>query len=171
MTLVHRDLGYHFHIYNDTGDSIGVRTTKYWKAIRSTTNITDGDSALVEDILGVMVAPHRMMVIAAFAVPTEGTVTFNAADYATWTLYNMGRTGGAIVHTIGAIDSSAANVILDTQNAFTLTAYGAGADVEFESRIIERGEFVKIELSKTGNGVAVENVCIEMVVKAIEGHD
>jgi len=171
MTLVHRDLGYYFHIYNDTGNSAGLPTTKYWKAIRSTTNITDGDVAGTGDILGVMVASHRMMVLAAFAVPTEGTIAFNAINYATWTLYNMGRTGGAIVHTIGAIDSSATNLTVDTANVFTLTAYGAGADVEFESRIIERGEFVKIQLTKTAAGVVTGNVCIEMVVKAIEGHD
>jgi len=170
MPLQHRDKGYYWPHYRDGGPGSGTKETQYWKRIRSTTNITDGDGAATEDILGVMVAPHRMMVLAAWAVPTEGTIAFNAADYATLTLYNMGRTGGAIVHTIGVTDTSAVNWTLDTANVFTLTAYGAGADVEFESRIIERGEFVKIQLTKTGNGVACGNVCVEMLTKAIEGH-
>ena len=170
MPLVHRDLGYHFPIYKEGSAGSGVKETQYWKRIRCTVNITDGDGAATEDILGVLVAPHRMIVVAAWVVPTEVTVVFNAANYATWTLYNMGRTGGAIVHTIGAIDSSVASLVTDTVTAMTLTAYGAGADVEFESRIIERGEFVKIELSKHGAGVVAGNVCVEMITKAIEGH-
>jgi len=170
MPLQHRDLGYHFPIYRDGGLGSGVKETQYWKRIRCTVNITDGDGAKTEDCLGVLVAPHRMMVVAAWAVPTENTILFNVADYATLGLYNMGRTGGVIVHTIGLTDTSAANWTLDTVNLFTLTAYGAGADVEFESRIIERGEFVKVLLTKTGNGVVCGNICVEMLTKAIEGH-
>jgi len=170
MPLIHRDLGYHFPLYKEGGVGSGVRETQYWKRIRCTVNITDGDVDLTEDCLGVMVAPHRMMVMAAWAVPTESSVTFNAADYATLGLYNMGRTGGVIVHTIGLTDTSAVNWTVDTANLFTLTAYGAGADVEFESRIIERGEFVKILLTKDGAGVACGNICVEMLTKAIEGH-
>ena len=165
MPTVHRDLGYHFPLYKDGSAGSGVKETQYWKRIRCTQNITDGDVDLTEDILGMMVAPHRMIVVAAWAVPTEGTVTA-AAGYATWTLYNMGRTGGAIVHTIGTINSSAVDLTIDTANAFTLTT-----DAKFVSRVIERGEFVKIELSKHGGGVATGNVCIEMLTKAIEGHD
>ena len=170
MPLVHRDMGYHFPLMKDGGAGSGVKETQYWKRIRCTRNITDDGVADAGDILGMMVAPHRMMVVAAWAVPTQNVVAFNAADYATLTLYNMGRSGGVVIHTIGTTNTSAVNWTLDTINAFTLTAYGAGTDVEFESRIIERGEFVKIELSKTVVGVACNNICVEMLVKAIEGH-
>jgi len=170
MPLVHRDLGYHFPLYKDGGAGSGVKETQYWKRIRCTRNITDDDVDSGTDILGMMVAPHRMMVVAAWAVPTEATVTAAGANYAILTLYNMGRSGGVVVHTIGTTNTSAVNWTVDTVNLFTLTAYGAGADVEFESRIIERGEFVKIELEKSG-AVAVGNICVEMLVKAIEGHD
>ena len=178
MPLVHRDLGYHFPLYKDVRQvntavvgniaRSGFQETQYWKRIRCTVNITDDGVDVADDVLGVMVAPHRMIVVAAWAVPTEGTVTANAITYAALTLYNMGRTG-ALQHTIGTTNTSTVDWTLDTVNAFTLTAYGAGTDVEFESRIIERGEFVKIELWKTG-AMIVDNICVEMITKAIEGH-
>ena len=168
MPLVHRDMGYHFPLMKDGGAGSGVKETQYWKRIRCTVNITDGHVDVADDVLGVMVAPHRMMVMAAWAVPTEVTVTANAVTYVSLTLYNMGRTG-ALQHTIGTTDTSTTDWTLDTVNAFTLTAYGAGTDVEFESRIIERGEFVKLVLWKTA-AMVVDNICVEMITKAIEGH-
>ena len=168
MPLVHRDMGYHFPLMKDGGAGSGVKETQYWKRIRCTVNITDGHVGAADDVLGVMVAPHRMMVMAAWAVPTEVTITANAITYVSLTLYNMGRTG-ALQHTIGTTDTSTTDWTLDTVNAFTLTAYGAGTDVEFESRIIERGEFIKLVLWKTA-AMVVDNICVEMITKAIEGH-
>ena len=164
--LVYRDLGYYFPVYQTGGQRIRSSYVQYWKWIHWNQNITDGDSAAVEDVRGMLVAPHRMYAVRAVVVPTIGTIAFNAANYATCSIYNMGRSGGVIIHTIATLNTATANWTLDVENVMTLTTGGTN----FVSLVVERGEFIKVELTKEGAGVACDNLKVSLMCKAIVGH-
>ncbi|KKM82544.1 hypothetical protein LCGC14_1318480 [marine sediment metagenome] len=164
--LVYRDLGYYFPVYQTGGQRIRNSFVQYWKWIHFNQNITDGNSAATEDVRGMLVAPHRMYAVRAVVVPTEGTVALNVNDYARVRIFNMGRSGGAIIHTIADGNTSAIAWTLDVENVLALTTGG----VNFISLVIERGEFIKVQLDKEGSGVACENLKVSLMCKAIEGH-
>ena len=164
--LVYRDLGDYFPVYQTGGQRIRNSFVQYWKWIHFNQNIGDGNSAATEDVRGMLVAPHRMYAVRAVVVPTEGTVALNAVDYARVRIFNMGRSGGVIIHTIADGNTSATTWTLDVENALTLTTGGTN----FISLVIERDEFIKVQLDKISSGVACENLKVSLMCKAIEGH-
>lgn len=164
--LVYAGMEKYFPYMADGGQRIRNSCLQYWKWIHFNQNITDGGTAGTEDVRGMLVAPHRMFVLRAVVVPTETTTAFDAVDYARVRIFNMGRSGGAIIHTIADGNTSATTWTLDVENVLTLTTGGTN----FISLVIERGEFIKVQLDKYNTGVGTDNLKVSLMCKAIEGH-
>ena len=113
-------------------------------------------------VQGVFVAPHRLLVTQASLVSIEAVVP-DGTDYDVFTLYNMG-TAGAVVHTIGTLDTSSVGLVQYTPRDFTLTT-----DAGYASRIVEKGEFVKAEFTIEGNGAEIMFANVYLYCVPLEG--
>jgi len=154
----YRDLGAHFpHVY---GANVKNHETTFWKRHEFSVNFTDvGNAAGVDtDYRGLVVAPFRMMVLAAYLVSIDGNVAANAAAYKTVTIDNWGAAG---VPQIATVNTSVTGLTQYVPRTMTLAT--ALAD-----RIIERGEVIQVDMAVVGGGVAINQCSVTIIAKAIE---
>jgi len=153
-----RDLGAHFpHVY---GANTRNPATKFWKRFEFSVNFTDAGVAGGTDVdyRGLVVAPFRMMVLAAYVTAIDGNVVA-AAAYKTINVENWGRTGAAIV--VATVDTSVTGLTQYVPRAMTLSTTLA-------SLIVERGEILEVDIAPTGGGVAINQCGVTVIAKAIE---
>jgi len=162
-----RDLGAHESAYGNKGtfkpsSRGGGGTIENWKRTERSQNITDGgyghDST--EDELLLFVAPHRLLVVAAYVVAIDGDITLNANNFANFIIFNREADGTGTG--IAAVLSTA-TVSLSQYVPSSMTVNNGTAAV-----IFERGEVATIALGKDGAGVAVDQCMVTAIFKAIE---
>jgi len=154
----YRDLGAHFpHVF---GANVSNHETTFWKRHEFSVNFTDaGNAAGVDaDYRGLVVAPFRMMILAAYLVSIDGDIAANAVAYKTIVIENWGATGAPIVATV---DTSVTGFTRYTKRAMTLST--TLADL-----IVERGEILEVDMDADGGGVAINQCAVTVIAKAIE---
>jgi len=157
-------LGAHFPIYGNRGtfkpsSRGGGGTTENWKRIERSQNITDGGHVATEDELLMFVAPHRLLVVAAYVVSLDGNIAINAVNYATFSIVN--REAGAGIGVAASLSTSV--TALSQYVPAAMTVYNGTAAV-----IFERGEVATIALGKEASGSYVEQCMVTVIFKAIE---
>jgi len=162
-----RDLGAHFPVYGNRGtfkpaSRGGGGTTENWKRFERSQNITDGGVEATEDELLMFVAPHRLLVVAAYVVSIDGLLAASGlADYATFSIVNR-EANGAGIGVAAVLDTTV--TALPQYVPVAMTVNNGTAAV-----IFERGEVATIALTKTGvTGRYVEQCMVTVIVKAIE---
>jgi len=152
-----RDLGAHFpHVY---GDQTRNPETKFWKRFEFSVNFPGGNAGATDtDYRGLVVAPFRMMVLAAYLTSIDGDIGASAVAYKTVTIDNWGRTGVAITV---ATTTTIAGLTQYIPKAMTLST-------TLTDLIVERGEILEVNMTVTGGGVALNQCAVTIIAKAIE---
>lgn len=98
-----------------------------------------------------MVAPEDVEILAVSYIPAT-TVVANGSNYATWALgvYNL-RNQTSFAH---KFDSSAKNLYAGRARAFELT----GGSIK-----LAQGESLRLDITKTGTGVALPDATVQVV--------
>ena len=154
----YRDLGAHFpHVF---GANVSNHETTFWKRHEFSVNFTDGGGAATvdADYRGLVIAPFRMMVLAAYLTSIDGDVAANAAAYKTVTIDNWGAGG---TPQIAIVDTSLVGLTQYVKRTMTLSSILAYL-------IVERGEVIQVDMNATGGGVAINQCAVTIIVKAIE---
>jgi len=153
-----RDLGAHFpHVY---GDQTRNPETKFWKRHEFSVNFTDAGVAGGTDVdyRGLVVAPFRMMVLAAYVTAIDGDITANGTNYKTITIDNWGDAG---TPQIATVDTSVTGFTRYVPRSMTL-------NTTLADLIVERGEIIEVDIGVDGAGVAINQCAATIIAKAIE---
>ena len=153
----YRDLGAHFpHVY---GANVKNHETTFWKRHEFSVNFPGGNAGATDaEYRGLIVAPFRMMVVAAYLTSIDGNIGASAVAYKTVTIDNWGRTGTAInVGTVTTVTGLTRYVPKVMTLSTTLT-----------DLIVQRGEILEVDMSVTGGGVAINQCAVTIIAKAIE---
>lgn len=152
----YRDLGAHFpHVF---GANVSNHETTFWKRHEFSVNFNDGSAGNTDvDFRGLVVAPFRMMVVAAYLTSIDGDIAA-AAAYKTVNIINWGDATAPVVATA---NTSVTGLTQYVPRAMTLST--TLADL-----IIERGEVIEVDVIPVGGGVALNQCGVTIIAKAIE---
>ena len=152
----YRDLGAHFpHVY---GANVKNHETTFWKRHEFSVNFPGGNAAATNtEYRGLIVAPFRMMVVAAYLTSIDGDIAAGAG-YKTITIDRWDAVGSVNVATV---NTNLVGLTQWTPRAMTLSTTLANL-------IIERGEILEVDMAVTAGGVAFNQCAVTVIAKAIE---
>lgn len=159
MSDIERDLGYRFPWMRD-GASNTPTEALYWK--RLVFSFPLAAAAAADDAeQGLMVAPHRMQVVAAYVLDTTGTAK-DAAEYRDYEIVNVGTAGAG---TDIVAEESTTDTAITAKVPWALTL-----STTHSKLIVERGEALILDADSTGSTGKAVNITgvLVIIAKAIE---
>jgi len=143
--------------YAKTGDGVALNEANIFMVCEPMIDTAN----LVSDEQVLMVAPHRMQVLAAYAVFKEGDITGADTNYPEIDIINKGTDGSDTTEIAEEAFTSGVDATQHDDVALTLSS--TASDL-----IIDRGEVVVARLVKAGSGMHVQEVDVHLIAKAIE---
>ena len=152
--LRYKDLGAFFPMYRE--DNVRSDLAN-WKKFTAVACVNDGGGAGTADEIGILVAPHRMMLTAAYVVAVDNAVAAAAASVG-WTI-NVRTAGGA------ARIAATRNTTVDSMVQYVPFVLVVSATVT--DTIIERGDLVYLSMTKAAGRVVVNEAQVSLSLKAV----
>lgn len=143
--------------YAATGDGLALNESNIFlvgEPMLDTANKISDESVL-------FVAPHKMLVLEAYATFLESAVTGANTNYAEIDIINLGAAGAGSTELAEEAFTSGVDATQNVPVALTLNSTASNL-------VIERGDVVVARLVKAGAGMEVGEVSVGLVVKAIE---
>jgi hypothetical protein len=128
-----------------------------WKKFSAVACMNDGGGAATQDEIGILVAPHRMMLTAASVVAVDHAVVADPVNHVHFTINVM---TAAVIR--NAATQSTAVLGMAQYVPFPLTLSATIANI-----VIERGDLVSVVMTKDAGGVAVDEVQVTLHLKAV----